>query len=77
MVSFLSKRMLGLAPILFLVLVMLAGNAKPAHAFRCFEDLAACYQMAATRSTWFGVWLTGMDCELDFTDCTRRAIIGR
>ncbi|MEX2271877.1 MAG: hypothetical protein WD690_10420 [Vicinamibacterales bacterium] len=55
-----------------------AFSAVPSAAWAgCFEDLAACFQNAATRDTWFKRWLAGMDCELEFIDCGREKLIGR
>jgi len=60
-----------------LVLIVL-GVGKPARAnITCFQDLRDCYGRAATRENWVDMWLAGLDCELAFTDCTRRALIGR
>jgi hypothetical protein len=43
----------------------------------CFASLKDCYYEAAGKASWVDMWLAGLDCELEFTDCTRRAIIGR
>jgi len=61
-----------------LVLVLGAAlNAVPSAAFAgCFEDLANCYYEAAKRDSWVSRWLAGLDCELDFIECTREKIIG-
>jgi hypothetical protein len=69
------KRVLQLAPAIVAVALLL-GVSRPAEA-GCFQNLAHCYQEAAGKSWWVDMWLAGLDCELDFTDCTRRAIIGR
>lgn len=69
------KRVLQLAPAIVAVALLL-GTSRPAAA-ACFQGLAQCYQRAAGASSWGWMWLAGLDCELDFTDCTRRAIIGR
>lgn len=71
------KRLLQLVPVA-LAVAMLMGNATPARAeVSCFRDLNACYVRAAFADTYWAMWLMGMDCELGFTDCTRRALIGR
>lgn len=75
--STLVKRLVHLGPFALALLVLL-GDAKPARAdVRCFQDLRECYGRAAGRDSYWDMWLAGMDCELTFTDCTRRAIIGR
>jgi hypothetical protein len=60
------------------VALLVFSDAKPAQAASCFADLRDCYGRAATRDggVW-DMWAAGLDCELTFTDCTRRAIIGR
>ena len=63
---------------LFVLAFATLVSAFPAPALAgCFEDLANCYYRAATRSSWGSRWLAGMDCELEFVNCTRKAIIGR
>jgi hypothetical protein len=69
-------RLLQLAPAI-VAAVLLLGTSRPASAFECFQNLAKCYARAGTIDDWGGRWLMGLDCELDFTDCTRRALIGR
>ena len=60
------------------VVLVVLGIGKPARAdITCFQNLRDCYGRAATRENWVDMWLAGLDCELDFTDCTRRALIGR
>jgi hypothetical protein len=43
----------------------------------CFENLANCYYEAARRDSWLSRWLAGLDCELDFVECTRVKVVGR
>ena len=63
--------------LLFVLLLTAAFNAVPAAAFAgCFEDLANCYYEAAKRDTWLSRWLAGLDCELDFVECTRVKLVG-
>ena len=70
------------------VLVLLLGTAlsampSPSFAFGddeeagCFENLANCYYEAARRDSWLSRWLAGLDCELNFVECTRIKIAGR
>jgi hypothetical protein len=62
------------------VLVLTAGvGVFPATAFGagCFDDAAACFQQAATRDTFMGRTLAGLDCELNLIECSRRKILGR
>lgn len=77
MASIFTRRLLHLAPVIG-ALVFLLSNAQPARAeVSCFRDLRSCYVRAAQTDSYWSMWLMGMDCELGFTDCTRRAIIGR
>lgn len=69
------------------VLVLLLGavlSAVPSAAYAkddeeagCFENLANCYYEAARRDSWLSRWLAGLDCELNFVECTRIKIAGR
>ena len=77
MASTFTRRLLHLAPIIG-ALVFLLSDARPAQAeVTCFRELRACYFRSAMADTYWSMWSMGMDCELGFTDCTRRAIIGR
>ena len=70
------KRLAQLVPVLA-VAVMVLADARPASA-GCFIGLRSCYYRVASASTdMYELWLAGLDCELEFTDCVRRAIIGR
>lgn len=62
----------------FIVLFLAAAvNAVPTTAQAgCFEDLAGCYQRAAGLDSWVSRWLAGLDCELDFVECTRIKLVG-
>ena len=69
-----------------LLLVLALGgalNTVPATAWAndeeagCFETLANCYYEAAKRDSWLSRWLAGLDCELDFVECTRVKLVGR
>jgi len=71
------KWLLKVAPVVVAFVVVL-GSSRPALAqFRCFETLRDCYGQAAMRQSVWDMWLAGLDCELNFADCTRRALIGR
>lgn len=64
--------------VIFVLLFTTAVSAIPSEALAgCFEDLANCYYRAATRSSWGSRWLAGLDCELEFVSCTRKALVGR
>ena len=76
MASTFARRLLHLAPITG-ALVFLLADARPAQALACFQVLDSCYYSAARADSYWGMWLMGMDCELSFIDCGRRAIIGR
>ena len=70
------KQLLRLAPVLAVV-VFLLSDTKPVVAYSgCFETLSDCYGIAASRSSIWDMWLTGLDCEIDFTSCFRIAIVG-
>jgi hypothetical protein len=43
----------------------------------CTTDLADCYGRAAAIDSFWYRWAAGIDCELDYTDCVRRRLIGR
>ena len=63
-----------------LALLVLAGVAaapRPALAARCATDLLDCYGRAARIDSFWYRTAAGLDCELDFTDCVRRKLIGR
>ena len=74
----LAKRLVQLAPVVVTVLVLLS-DAKPAAAqSSCFVSLRGCFQNTAVfYQDWLDMWLRGLDCELDFTNCVCRALIGR
>jgi hypothetical protein len=63
-----------------LALVVIAGFAaapRPASAAACTTDLADCYVAAAKIDSFWYRWAGGLDCELNYTDCVRRRLIGR
>ena len=57
------------------VLLALASSARSADA-GCFTELADCYQRAATIESFWYRWAAGLDCELDFVECSRVKLIG-
>ena len=64
---------------MLLTVVVLAGFAaapRPAMA-GCTTDLADCYGRAAGIDSFWYRWASGIDCELAYTDCVRRRLIGR
>jgi hypothetical protein len=69
-------RFLRLLPVVAAILFVLSSS-RPAAAAGCFVNLRTCYYAAANAMDWLDLWLMGLDCELDFTDCMRREIIGR
>jgi len=71
-----SRRWLQLAPVL-LVLALVMGTGRTAHAAECFADLRSCYIKAAGFGDWVWIWVAGLDCELDFTECFRVKLLGR
>jgi len=61
-----------------LALVVLSGivaSPRPAIA-GCTTDFADCYIAAAKIDSFWYRWAAGLDCELDFTECTRVKLIG-
>jgi hypothetical protein len=69
------RKLARLVPICLAIAFVLAGSGTAAA--QCFSNLASCYQRAAARDTWWERSLAGADCELEFVDCARRALIGR
>ena len=65
---------------MFVLVLVSALNAVPVPASAldagCFEELAHCMERAATRDSWLSRWLAGLDCELDFIECTRVKLVG-
>lgn len=64
---------------MLLTLVVLAGFVTvPRTAMAgCTTDLADCYGRAARIDNFWYRWAAGLDCELEYTDCARRKVIGR
>jgi hypothetical protein len=65
----------GFLSLLVLTGLMLLVDARAARA-GCVMDLWTCYHRAARYDTWWERTFAGIDCELDFTECTRRKIGG-
>lgn len=61
-----------------LTLVVLAGFLSvPRTAMAmCATGLADCYVAAAKVDSFWYRWAAGIDCELDFAECTRLKLIG-
>ena len=64
---------------LFVVLFGLLAVPQPARAQEeaCATNLLDCYEHAAKIDSFWYRWAAGVDCELRFTSCVRRAILGR
>ena len=60
----------------FVVLAGFAATPSPAIA-GCTTDLGDCYARAAKVDSFWYRWAAGIDCELDYTECVRRKLIGR
>jgi hypothetical protein len=59
-------------------LVVLTGFAAPRSAMAgCTTDLLDCFGRAAKSDSFWYRSAAGLDCELDYTDCVRRRLIGR
>ena len=54
-----------------------AMAAPPDRLPTCTTDLADCYVRAAKEDSFWYRWAAGIDCELNYTDCVRKRIIGR
>jgi len=58
--------------------VVLTGLAAPRPAVAgCTTDLLDCYGRAARIDSFWYRSAAGLDCELDYTDCARRRLIGQ
>jgi len=76
--TFSMKRLVRLAPALAALVIVLAGSTPAgAQEFRCHQELRDCYGRAAGREGFWEMWAAGLDCELTYIDCVRRALIGR
>jgi hypothetical protein len=64
---------------LFVVLVGMLAAPQPAQAQdeACTATLLDCYEKAAKIDNFWYRWAGGIDCELRFTNCARRLLIGR
>ena len=60
----------------FVVLAGFAAAPRPALA-GCTTDLGDCYESAAKIDSFWYRWAAGIDCELNYTDCVRRRLLGR
>jgi hypothetical protein len=58
-----------------LVLAAMSATAQPIYA-GCATGLLGCYQRAANIDSFWYRWASGLDCELDFVECTRVKLIG-
>jgi len=58
--------------------VILMGFAAPRPASAgCTVSLLDCYGRAAAIDSFWYRTASGLDCELDYTDCVRRRVLGR
>jgi hypothetical protein len=69
-------RMLRFAP-LILAAALVLGDSRPAAAAACFTELKSCFFSVALYVSWIDMWLGGLDCEVEFAECMRLALIGR
>jgi hypothetical protein len=42
----------------------------------CTRDLLDCYGRAAKEDSFWYRWADGLDCELQYAGCVRRALVG-
>ena len=57
------------------VLTGFLGSARPAMA-GCTLALVRCYERAAREDGFWIRWVEGLDCELEYTGCVRRVLLG-
>jgi len=57
------------------LLTGLAAAPRPAMA-GCTTRLAECYERAAKIDSFWYRWASGLDCELDYTECVRIKLVG-
>ena len=56
-------------------MIAVGGVARRADA-GCSTGLLDCYQRAANIDSFWYRWAAGLDCELDFVECTRIKLVG-
>ena len=72
------KRLLRVTPIAIVMILTLGLPTSARAQATCWPDLLACYgRAAAFTDTWSSIWASGIGCDLDFLDCTRRVVLGR
>ena len=61
------------------VAALAAGKTASAQGSQdaCITQLGNCYYWAATQSSFWSMWASGVDCEFQMVECMRLAIIGR
>ncbi len=57
--------------------VLLGTSAEVRAQEGCFGKLRDCFVRAAKMRSWADRTIAGLDCELDFVECSRRKILGR
>ena len=63
--------------VLFAALVLTGAVSVPQPAMAgCTTTLADCFTAAAKIESFWYRWAAGLDCELDFAECTRIKLIG-
>ena len=59
------------------MLAAMSATTQPSYAsVGCTTSLLGCYQQAASIDSFWYRWAAGLDCELDFVECTRVKLIG-
>jgi len=71
------RKLVRLVPVGLAVVLMLASCQTASAQIACFQNLENCFYRAAQRDSFADRTLAGLDCELEFADCARRALIGR
>jgi len=71
-----SHIMIALA-FVFVILPPRSARAQTPSEVQCFNQLTSCYFWAAVQSSFWYVWASGLDCELQFVNCVRTALLGR
>ena len=59
-----------------LVMAALVAAPRPARAAGCNTDLLDCYTRAATIDSFWYRTAAALNCELDYADCLRLAVVG-
>jgi hypothetical protein len=63
--------------ILLTAIVLVGAMAVPRPAIAgCTTNMLQCFEAAAKIDSFWYRWAAGLDCELDYVECTRVKLIG-